>query len=181
MRKTIHPDTIHEEILESNASINSEMIKALINVLDTQIAYGMGFSVSLLNASGVEVSTAHNIFAVVAVTMRGIQQQFKAIAEALIFERFPQAEVEGVEFKLDELNPEDELTAAQRKKLYAETAEILYNMGYDQETIDTFTSRNIDETLTFIGAEQPTKEAEEVVAAMMDYRNLNLEEDSETE
>jgi hypothetical protein len=172
MRKTIHPDTIHEEILESKASINSEMIKALINVLDTQIAYGMGFSVSLLNASGVEVSTAHNIFAVVAVTMRGIQQQFKAIAEALIFERFPQAEIEGVEFELDELNPEDELTAAQRKKLYAETAEILYNMGYDQDTIDTFTARNIDETLKLIGAEQPTKEAEEVVAAMMDYRNL---------
>jgi hypothetical protein len=51
VRKTIHPDTIHEEILESNASINSEMIKALVNVLDTQIAYGMGFSISLLNAS----------------------------------------------------------------------------------------------------------------------------------
>jgi hypothetical protein len=179
MRKTIHPDTIHEEILESNASLNSEMIKSLINVLDSQIAYGMGFSVSLLNASGVEVSTAHNIFAVVAVTMRGIQQQFKAIAEALIFERFPQAEVEGVEFELDELNPEDELTAAQRKKLYAETSEILYNMGYDQDTIDTFTARNIDETLKLIGAEQPTKEAEEVVAAMMDYRNLAGESEIE--
>lgn len=171
MRKTIHPDTIHEEILESDASINSEMIKALINVLDMQIAYGMGFSVSLLNASGVELSTAHNIFAVVAVTMRGIQQQFKAIAETIIVEQFPQAEAEGIEFVLDELNPEDELTAAQRKKLYAETAEILYNMGYDQDTVDTFTARNIDETLKLTPSEPVSEAAEEVVAAMLDFRN----------
>jgi hypothetical protein len=43
MRKTIHPDTIHEQILESSSSMNSDVIKALIHVLDTQIAYGMGF------------------------------------------------------------------------------------------------------------------------------------------
>jgi hypothetical protein len=181
VRKTIHPDTIHEEILESNASINSEMIKALVNVLDTQIAYGMGFSISLLNASGVEVSTAHNIFAVVAVTMRGIQQQFKSIAEALIFERFPQAEVEGVEFELDELNPEDELTAAQRKKLYAETSEILYNMGADIESTETFISRNIDETLVFTESEQVSEEAEKVVEAMISYRNFEGDGDTDKE
>jgi hypothetical protein len=179
MRKTFHPDTIHEEILESSASMNSEIIKALINVLDTQIAYGMGFSISLLNASGVEVATAHNVFAVVAVTMRGIQQQFKAIAEALIFERFPQAEVEEVEFKLDELNPEDELTAAQRKKLYAETTEILDNMGADIESTETFISRNIDETLTFTKSEPVSEEAEKVVEAMLSYRSLEGDGDTD--
>jgi hypothetical protein len=181
MRKTIHPDTIHEEILESNASMNSEMIKALINVLDTQIAYGMGFSVSLLNATGVEVATGQNIFAVVATTMRGTQQTYNDIANTLIYERFPQAEVEGVEFKLDELNPEDELSAAQRKKLYAETAEILYNIGYDQDAIDTFTARNIDETLKLIGAEQVSEEAEKVVEAMLSYRDIEGDRDSDKE
>jgi hypothetical protein len=139
----------------------------------------MGFSVSLLNATGVEVATAHNIFAVVATTMRGTQQIYNDIANTLIYERFPQAEVEGVEFKLDELNPEDELTAAQRKKLYAETAEILYNIGYDQDTIDTFTARNIDETLTFTGSEQVSEEAEKVVEAMLSYRDIEGDRDTE--
>jgi hypothetical protein len=181
MRKTIHPDTIHEEILESNSSMNTDMIKALINVLDTQIAHGMGFSLSLLNASGVELATAHTIFATVATTMRGTQQMYNDIANTLICERFPQAEVEGVKFVLDELNPEDELSAAQRNKLTAETGEILYNMGYNTETIDTFIARNLDENLDFTGSPPVEEAASEVVEAMLSYENSNLEEDPEIE
>jgi ribosomal protein L13E len=171
MRKTIHPDTVHEKILESNSSMNSDMIKALIHVLDTQIAYGMGFSLSLIEASGVELASAYTIFTSVDTTMRGTHQMYNDIANALICERFPQAEVECVKFKLDELNPEDELTAAQRKKLYAESAEIMDNIGIDRDSINTFINRNIDEELTFMDSEPVDKAAEQVVAAMLDYRN----------
>jgi hypothetical protein len=178
MRKTVHPDTIHENILESSSSMNSEMITALVNVLDTQIAYGMGFSLSLIIASGVEMSTAHNIFAVVATTMRGVQQQFEEVANEIIYERFPAAEAANIEFVLDELNPEDELTAAQRKKFYTESAEILNDIGFDEESVRTFASRNIDENLKGITERQDTDEAaEEVVEAMLSYRNLEAEEE----
>jgi hypothetical protein len=181
MRKTIHPDTIHEKILESNSSLNSDMIKALIHVLDTQIAYGMGFSLSLIEASGTELASAHTIFTTVATTMRGTQQMYNDIANTLICERFPQADVECIKFKLDELNPEDELTAAQRKKLYAESAEIMDNMGIDRDSINTFINRNIDEELTFSESEPVEEAASEVVEAMLDYRNSNPEEDPEIE
>jgi hypothetical protein len=171
MRKTIHPDTIHEKILESSSSMNSEMIQALIHVLDTQIAYGMGFSLSLIEASGTELASAHTIFTTVSTTMRGTQQMFNDIANTLIYERFPQAEAEGVKFMLDELNPEDELSAAQRKKLHAESAEILDNIGFSRESIDTYVSRNIDEVLNLGDSAEVTEAASEVVEAMMDYRN----------
>jgi metal-sulfur cluster biosynthetic enzyme len=172
-RKSVHPDTVHENIIESNSSVNSNIIEALVKVLDTQIAYGMGFSLSLITASGVEVATAHNIFSVVATTMRGVQQQFEDVAKEIICERFPGAEAENVEFTLDELNPEDELAAAQRKKFHAESAEILSNIGYNEEEITTFVSRNVDENLKGLDARQDTDEAaEEVVSAMLDFRNL---------
>lgn len=177
MRKTVHPDTIHENILESNSSMNSEMIKALVNVLNSEIAYGMGFSLSLLNASGVEMATAHTIVATVATTLRGVQQQYEEVANEIILEQFPAAEAEDIKFKLEELNPEDELTAAQRKKFHAESAEILSNIGFGEEEISTFVSRNIDESLKELDVKSDTDEAaEEVVEAMIQYRNLETED-----
>lgn len=173
-RKTIHPDTIKEKVLESGQSLNTELIESLVHVLDTQIAYGMGFSLSLLNASGNELSTSQSIYAVVATTMRGIQQQFNKVANALIYEENPAAVAAEIKFKLEELNPEDELTVAQRKKLYAEMSDMLFNMGYDTSGIDNFVSKNIDESLDFISSRQPneTEEAaEKVVEGMLDYRN----------
>jgi hypothetical protein len=113
--------------------------------------------------------------------MRGTQQMYNDIANTLICERFPQADVECIKFKLDELNPEDELTAAQRKKLYAESAEIMDNMGIDRDSINTFINRNIDEELTFSESEPVEEAASEVVEAMLDYRNSNPEEDPEIE
>jgi hypothetical protein len=183
-RKTIHPDTITEKVLESSHQLNSDVIASLIHVLDTQIAYGMGFSLSLLDASGNELSTSQNIYAVVATTMRGVQQQFNKIAGTLIDEAFPAAIAANVEFTLDELNPEDELTVAQRKKLYAEVSEILYGMGCETSEMDSFVGRNIDESLSLAGAAQPgtpEEAAEKAVEAMLDYRNYRLTETLEEE
>ena len=178
-KKSVHPDTITEEVLESGRNMNFDVIGSLIHVLDTQIAYGMNFSLSLISAHGSELSTGHTIFTTVAVTMRGIQKQFQAIAEELIYERFSAAKAAGIKFNLDELNPEDALNKAQRNKLNAETADILNNAGFDPVSVSNFVASTIDENLEFYG-DQPTSEVEEaaskVVEGMLDYRNYKLDE-----
>jgi hypothetical protein len=178
-RKSIHPDTIVEKVLESSQSLNSQMIDAIINVLDTQIAYGMNFSLSLINARGSELSTTQNIYTVVATTMRGVQAQFEDIAERLINDRFPKALTAGIEFKLEDLNPEDALVVAQRKKLYAETSEILFNAGVETGSLDNFVGINIDENLSFSETESPEIEeaASKVVEGMLDWRNDPVDEE----
>lgn len=171
-RKTIHPDTIHENVFESGQSVNTDIIKALVHILDTQIAYGMGFSLSLIDAAGQELTTARSIFSTVAVTMRGIQQQFEGIAQQLIEESFSAALPAGIKFHLAELQPEDKLITAQQKKLYAEAVEILNNTGFDEAGLTDFATRNIDENLTIFGGEEGKEAGEKVVEAMLDYRNL---------
>jgi hypothetical protein len=180
--KTIHGDDITEKIVGSSQSLNSEMIDVLIRVLDTQIAYGMGFSLSLINASGVELSTSKNIYSVIAVTLRGIQEQYEHVAQDLINEQFPEAIAVGVTFSLGELNPEDEGEVAKTKKVYAEITEILYNMGLTTEQINNFMSRYIDETLeleTVEYSEAETEAASEAIGAMTDYVELVNKEGGE--
>jgi hypothetical protein len=82
------------------------MIDVLINVLNTEIAYGMGFSLSLINASGVELSTSKSIYSVIAVTLRGVQEQYEHVAQAIVNDQFPEAITAGIKFSLGELNPE---------------------------------------------------------------------------
>lgn len=178
-RKTVHPDTIEEKVLESSHQLNSDMISSLVHVLDTQIAYGMGFSLSLLDASGNELSTSQNIYSIVATTMRGIQQQFNRVAQTLIDDKYPAAKAANIEFELDELNPEDELTIAQRKKLYTEMSKMLHDMGCETTELDNFMSRNVDESLSLGAAAEPgspEEAAEKAVEAMLDYRNYRLDE-----
>jgi hypothetical protein len=173
--RTIHPDSIIEKIVGSSQALNSEMIDVLIRVLDTQIAYGMGFSLSLINASGVELSTSKNIYSVIAVTMRGIQEQYERVAQDIINDQFPEAIVAGVKFSLGELNPADENEVAATKKIYTEITEILYNMGLSTEQTNNFVSRYIDESLemeTVEDSEAETEAAVEAVGAMVDYVDL---------
>ena len=173
-RKTIHPDTIEEKVFESGQSPNTDIIKALVHILDTQIAYGMGFSLSLISAAGQELSTARSIFSTVAVTMRGVQQQFEAVAQQIINENFAGAMAAGIEFHLAELQPEDKLLTAQQKKFYAESVEILNNTGFGPKGINDFAARNIDDGLELFGGTEEGKEAaEEAIEAMIQFRNLN--------
>jgi len=173
--RTIHPDDIEEKIVGSSQSLNSDMIEVLIHVLDTQIAYGMGFSLSLINASGVELSTSKNIYSVIAVTMRGIQEQYERVAQDIINEQFPEAIAAGITFSLGELNPADENEVAATKKIYAEITEILYNMGLSMEQTNNFVSRYIDESLEMEMVEYSEAETEaafEATGAMIDYVDL---------
>lgn len=171
--RTIHSDEITEKILESAQSVNSEMINTLISVLDTQIAYGMGFSRSLLDAQGVELSTARNIYSSVAVTMRGIQEQYERIAYNIIYDQFPEAEKAGIKFSLGELNPEDERITAETKKIHAEIVDLLYNLGFSTEGLENYVGQKIDDSLTISSMpEETTEAAAEAIRAMVDYRKL---------
>ena len=178
--KTIHPDDITEKIVGSSQSVNSDMLEVLVNVLDTQIAYGMGFSLSLINARGVELATSQSIYSVVAVTMRGIQEQFEHVAQDIINDQFSEAISAGIKFSLGELNPSDENEVAATKKLYAEITEILYNMGLSTDQIGNFISKNIDESLEMTEyPEEATEAAAEAIGAMVDYTNLVNDEEEE--
>ena len=173
--RTIHPDTITEKIVGSSQSLNSDMLDTLVLVLDTQIAYGMGFSLSLLNASGLELSTSKNIYSVVAVTMRGVQEQYEHVAQGIINEQFPEAISAGIKFSLGDLNPEDAGNVAVTKKIYAEISEILYNMGLSNEQTSNFMSQHIDESLKIEMpkySEEATEAAMGAIDAMVDYVEL---------
>jgi hypothetical protein len=178
--KTIHPDDITEKIVGSSHAINADMIDALVLILDTQIAYGMGFSLSLINAAGVELSTARNIYSVIAVPLRGIQEQYETVAQDLIHEQFPEAVAAGIKFSLGELNPEDENEVAATKKIYAEIVEILYNLGYPAKAINDFAGQNIDESLELAApeySEASMEAAAEAIGAMTDYVDLVNDEE----
>ena len=180
--KTIHPDDIIEKIVGSSQSLNSAMLDTLVLVLDTQIAYGMGFSLSLLNAAGIELSTSKNIYSVVAVTMRGIQEQYEHVAQDIINEQFPEAISAGIKFSLGDLNPEDADSVAVTKKIYTEITEILYNMGLSAEQTNNFMSKYIDDTLEMEApeySEAATEAAENAIEAMTDYVKLVNDEEEE--
>ena len=179
--RTIHPDTITEKIVGSSQALNSDMIDVLVRVLDTQISYGMGFSLSLINASGVELSTASNIYSTIAVTLRGVQEQYEHVAQDIINDQFPEAIAAGIKFSLGELNPDDEGETAKTKKIYTEILEILYNMGLSTDQTSNFMNRYIDESLELETVEYPeTEAAMEAVGAMVDYVDLvNGEEDND--
>lgn len=173
--RTIHPDNVIENIVGSSQALNSDMLNALIHILDTQIAYGMGFSLSLIDASGVELSTSRNVGTTIAVTLRGIQVQYEQVAQDLINERFPEAVKAGIKFSLGELNPVDETEVAKTKKLYAEITEILYNVGLPTEQAGNFVSKYIDDALELSApnlSEEATEAAVEAIGTMVDYVDL---------
>jgi hypothetical protein len=182
--RTIHPDNIIENIVGSSQALNSEMLNALIRILDTQIAYGMGFSISLIDASGVELSTSQNVRNTIAVTLRGIQAQYESVAQDLIEERFSEAINAGIKFSLGELNPLDENEIAKTKKLYAEIVDILHDIGLPAEQGSNFISKYIDEALTMSApdlSEEATEAAMGAIDAMRDYVDLMKEGDEENE
>ena len=180
--KTIHPDDITEKIVGSSHAINADMIDVLVRILDTQIASGMGFSLSLINAAGVELSTARNVYSVIAIPLRGIQEQYETVAQDLITEQFPEAVAAGIKFSLGELNPEDENEVATTKKIYAEIVEILYTLGYPAKAINNFAGQNIDESLELEPSEYSeaiTEAAAEAIGAMTDYVELMNDDEGE--
>ena len=133
---TVHTDQIEEKITESSRSLNPQMLEAIIHILNTEIAFALGFPLSLLDARGVELTTARNILTTMNIVLRGIQRQYQQIALDLIYEQFPGAvENAGISFVLRELDPHEAREIAQVEKLYADVLKIFKEIGASDDDL----------------------------------------------
>ena len=131
----IHSDQIKREVVESNQAMNPEMLEVMIRLLNTEIAFALGFPLSLLDARGAELSTAHNIFTTMAIVLKGIQNQYQQIGLDLICEQFPQAKDAGITFTLSELNPKDAKDLAEVEETHAAILKIYKEIGASDDDL----------------------------------------------
>ena len=124
-----HSDVMSTNVVESNKAMNPEMLNVIVHLLNTEIAFALGFPLSLLDAKGAELATAHNIFTTISTMLKGIQDQYQAIALNLIYEQFPKAQAAGITFTLSELNPKDAKDLAEVEKAHAAIVKIYKEIG----------------------------------------------------
>lgn len=124
-----HSDVMSTNVMESNKAMNPDMLNVIVHLLNTEIAFALGFPLSLLDAKGAELATAHNIFTTISTMLKGIQDQYQAIALNLIYEQFPKAQAAGITFTLSELNPKDAKDLAEVEKAHAAIVKIYKEIG----------------------------------------------------
>lgn len=126
----VYSDTMKPTIVESQQRFQAEMLELMIRLLNTEIAFALGFPMALLEARGVELATGREIKSVMATVLRGIQNQYQKIAMDIIYEQFPQeAKEAGIVFKLTELNPKDAKELADVRKVDADILKIVKEIG----------------------------------------------------
>lgn len=155
------PETIKEEIVESSQSLNPAMLDSMFSILNKTIAWALGFPISLIDASGVELATSRVIMDTIAPYLRGLQEQFRDIGTALIKEQFP-----GMEFTftLKELHPKDAKDEAETLRTNMESLELARTVGYSDIDIRTFAQKlNVTEEVLELGGLGALKP--EVIAA----------------
>ena len=131
-----HSDLVDTNVLESNKAMNPEMLNVIVGLLNTEIAFALGFPLSLLDAKGTELATAHNIFTTISIMLKGIQDQYQTIALNLIYEQFPkEAEAAGITFTLSELNPKDAKDLAEVEKVHAAILKIYKEIGASDDDL----------------------------------------------
>ena len=124
-----HSDQMSTNVMESSKAMNPEMLDVIVRLLNTEIAFALGFPLSLLDAKGAELATAHNIFTTISTMLKGIQDQYQTIALNLIYEQFPKAKDAGITFTLSELNPKDAKDLAEVEKAHAMILKIYKEIG----------------------------------------------------
>mgnify|MGYP001120649648 CR=1 FL=1 len=124
-----HSDQMSSNVMESNKAMNPEMLNVIVHLLNTEIAFALGFPLSLLDAKGAELATARNIFTTISTMLKGIQDQYQSIALDLIYEQFPKAQEAGITFTLSELNPKDAKDLAEVGKVHAAILKIYKEIG----------------------------------------------------
>jgi hypothetical protein len=138
------PETIKHKIVESGNALNPAMLDIMFTLLNKTIAWALGFPISLIDASGVELATSRVIMDTIAPYLRGLQAQFCDLGVALIKEQFP-----GMEFTftLRELHPKDAKEVAEVLKTNMESLEKARNIGYsDNDIRETARALNVTET-----------------------------------
>lgn len=130
-----HSDLMSTNVVESNKAMNPEMLNVIVGLLNTEIAFALGFPLSLLDAKGAELATAHNIFTTISIMLKGVQDQYQTIALDLIYEQFPQAKEAGITFTLSELNPKDAKDLAEVEKVHAAILKIYKEIGASDDDL----------------------------------------------
>ncbi len=137
-----HSDMIDTNIIESNQAMNPEMLDVIVNLLNREIAFALGFPLSLLDAKGAELATARNIFTTISTMLKGIQVQYQTIALNLIYEQFPkEAETAGITFTLSELSAQDAKDVAEVEKSHAAILKIYKEIGASDGDLKTLSRK----------------------------------------
>ena len=132
----VYSDMMKPMVIESQQRFQAEMLELMLQILNKEIAFALGFPVALLDARGVEMATGREIRAVMATVLRGIQKQYQAIAMDIIHEQFPK-EVEEAEitFELTDLNPKEAKELAEVRSMDASILKIAKEIGASDDDL----------------------------------------------
>ena len=126
----VYSDIMKPTVIESTQRFQAEMLELMLQILNKEIAFALGFPISLLDARGVEMATGREIRAIMATVLKGIQNQYQQIAMDIILEQFPtEAEEAGIVIEFTELNPKDARDLAEVRKFDADVLKIFKEIG----------------------------------------------------
>ena len=132
----VYPDMVKINIIESQQRFQAEMFEVMLQTLNKEIAFSLGFPIALLDARGSELSTGREIRAVMATVLKGIQNQYQKIAMGIIREQYPnEVEKAQITITFTELNPKDARELAEIRKLDATVLEIAKKIGASDDDL----------------------------------------------
>jgi hypothetical protein len=132
----VYNDMMEPTILESRQRFQAEMVEVMMQIMNKEIAFALGFPIALLDARGAELSTGREIRAVMATVLKGIQNQYQKIAMSIINEQFPNvAEAAQITITFTELDPKNARELAEIRKLDATVLEIAKNIGASDDDL----------------------------------------------
>ena len=132
----VYPDMIKINVIESQQRFQAEMFEVMMQTLNKEIAFSLGFPIALLDARGSELSTGREIRAVMSTVLKGIQNQYQKIAMGIIREQFPsEVETAQITITFTDLNPKDARELAEIRKLDASVLEIAKKIGASDDDL----------------------------------------------
>ena len=132
----VYSDMMKPMVIESQQRFQAEMLELMLQILNKEIAFALGFPISLLDARGVEMATGREIRAVMATVLRGIQKQYQTIAMDIILEQFPkEAEEAEITFELTDLNPKEAKELAEVRAMDASILKIAKEIGASDDDL----------------------------------------------
>ena len=172
---TVMPSFVKENVIQSTQSLDSDMLHTMVTMLNTEIAWALGFSIALIDAQGTELATSRSILATIAPMLRGVQKQYAHVAKELIREQFgDRVDKANLKFTLSELIPDDEHKLAQVRKFNAEALEILNTIGANEDTLKLFAARyDLIDDMEFNEAKSLEATAEQEPYTLSELEHVN--------
>lgn len=132
----VYSDIMKPTVIESEQRFQAEMLELMLQILNKEVAFALGFPISLLDARGVEMATGREIRAVMSTVLKGIQNQYQKIAMDIILEQFStEAKEAGVVIEFTDLNPKDARDLAEVRKLDADVIKIFKEIGASDDDL----------------------------------------------